>query len=104
MQAFEKAIGEFERLDAQVLGISVDNKPSKKAWAEAIEVKSFPLLSDFWPHGDVAKRYGVLRDTGTAARAVFVVNKQGIITFSKVYPSGEVPPMDEILEAVKSTT
>ncbi len=60
------------------------------------------LLSDFWPHGEVAKSYGVLNgEKGFAKRAVFVVDKEGLSRFSKVYPVKEVPDVGEILEAVR---
>lgn len=92
----------FARLNTQVLGITVDSIPTKEAWAKSLEIKSFPLLSDFWPHGKVAKSYGVLnKEKGFAHRAVFVVDKGGLICFSKVYPAKEVPDVDEVLEVVR---
>lgn len=102
MRAFEEAMPRFARLNAQVLGISVDSVPTKEVWAKSLEIKSFPLLSDFWPHGKVAKSYGVLNEEkGFAERAVFVVDKKGLICFSKVYPVREVPGVGEILDVVR---
>lgn len=101
MQAFEKNIAEFEGLNTQVLSISVDSQPSKTAWAESIGVKSYPLLSDFWPHGDVAQRYGVLREEGFSERAIFVIDKRGIIRYIKIYPIGETPDVQAILTELK---
>jgi alkyl hydroperoxide reductase subunit AhpC len=102
MVAFEKALPDFERLNTQVLGISVDSAPTKKAWGEAINVKNVPLLADFWPHGGVAQKYGVFGDDdGLAKRAIFVVDKKGIIQWAKVYPNTEVPDIDEVLGVVK---
>ena len=72
-------------MDAQVLGISVDSVPSLKAWAETFEGISYPLLSDFWPHGEVAQRYGVLRPDGKSERALFLIDKQGIIRYIDIH-------------------
>jgi len=102
MQALDDAMPQFGRLNTQVLGISVDSVPSKKAWAESLGIESFRFVSDFWPHGEVAKRYGVLREEGFAERAIFVIDMQGVIRFAKVYPVKEVPPMEEVLEAAQA--
>jgi len=64
MQALEENKNVFESLDTIPLGLSVDTMPSKKAWADHLCIKSLRLLSDFWPHGDVAKAYGIFRDKG----------------------------------------
>ncbi len=93
----------FEELGVQVLGISVDSVPAKEAWAQAIGVRSFPMLADF-PGGDVARRYGLLRPEGFSERAVVVVDREGIVRFVKIYPLREVPRPEElwpILEALK---
>jgi glutaredoxin len=78
-------------LDAQVLGISIDHVPSLKAWAESFEGISYPLLSDFWPHGQVAESYGVLRSEGYSERALFILDKQGIIQYIDIHPIEEQP-------------
>lgn len=102
MRAFEEAMPRFARLNTQVLGISVDSIPAKEAWAKSLGIKSFRLLSDFWPHGKVAKSYGVFNEEkGFAKRAVFVVDKEGLIRFSEIYPPKEVPDVDEVLEVVR---
>ncbi len=102
MRAFEEAMPQLARLNTQVLGISVDSVPTKKAWAKSLGIKSFPLLSDFWPHGEVSKSYGVFdEERGFAKRAIFVVDKEGFVCFSKVYPTKEEPDIEEILEIVR---
>jgi len=101
MRAFEDRYAEFARWNTQVLGISVDSVPGKKAWAETLGVKSFPLLSDFWPHGAVSRQYGVLRPEGFSERAIFVVGKDGRVRFRKVYPTKESPDLAEILDVVE---
>ena len=69
----------FEQNDAVLLGISVDNIPSLYAWTHQMGGLWFPVLSDFWPHGAVARRYGVLRSDGTSERASFIIDRTGII-------------------------
>ena len=81
MPAYDEDLSEFARYDAQVLGVSIDTVPSIKAWAKSMGGISYPLLSDFWPHGHTALKYGVLRAEGFTERALFIVDKQGKITF-----------------------
>ena len=70
----------FAENEAILLGITVDNIPTLYAWTQQMGDLWFPVLSDFWPHGAVADRYGVLRSDGVAERALFVIDKKGIIT------------------------
>jgi len=92
---------ELDKMDVQVLGITVDNRASQHAWLTGMREINFPVLSDFWPHGEVADKYGVLRpDTGTSERALFVVDKQGVIRFARVYAIDESPPIEELMEAL----
>jgi mycoredoxin-dependent peroxiredoxin len=82
-------IGSFQNDDVQVLGISVDHPFALKAWSQA-ENYNFPLLSDFWPHGAVAKAYGVLEESrGMAVRGTFLVDKTGVVRFAEVNAPGE---------------
>ena len=69
----------FDENDAVLLGITVDNIPTLYAWTNQMGDLWFPVLSDFWPHGAVADSYGVLRTDGVSERALFVIDKQGII-------------------------
>ena len=69
----------FEENEAILLGITVDNIPTLFAWTQQMGDLWFPVLSDFWPHGKVADRYGVLRSDGVAERALFVIDKAGMI-------------------------
>ena len=69
----------FEEKEAILLGITVDNIPTLFAWTQQMGDLWFPVLSDFWPHGAVAQRYGVLRSDGVSERALFVVDKAGIL-------------------------
>lgn len=102
MQAFEAEIARFASVDAQVLGMSVDSAPCKKAWAESLGVKSFPMLADFWPHGAVAESYGILREEGYSERATFIIDKEGVIRYKEIHPIGELPDLEELLDVLKS--
>lgn len=94
--------GRFEEEDAQVLGISVDSTDTNRAWAESLEVEQVLLLSDFWPHGEVAQAYGILREGGFTERATFIVDKEGIIRFKHVYDINEVPDNEELLQSLQA--
>jgi peroxiredoxin (alkyl hydroperoxide reductase subunit C) len=69
----------FDDNDAVLLGITVDNIPTLYAWTKQMGQLWFPVLSDFWPHGAVASRYGVLRSNGVSERALIYIDKKGII-------------------------
>ncbi len=100
MPSYEEDLSEFERRNAQVLGISTDQVYSNEAWAKSMGSLSYPLLSDNWPYGYVAVQYGVLRGTGTVERAIFVIDKQGIIRYIDIHDIGEQPPTDKIMAAL----
>ena len=69
----------FDANDAVLLGITVDNIPTLYAWTNQMGDLWFPVLSDFWPHGAVAEKYGVLRSSGVSERALIFIDKKGII-------------------------
>ena len=71
--------------------------PTKQAWAESLGVSHVEMLSDFEPKGEVARAYGIYREEGINERAVFVVDKDGIIRFAKVYPIAEQPDLTKII-------
>ncbi len=101
MPSYEEDLSEFERRDAQVLGISTDNVPTNEAWAKSMGGLSYPLLSDHWPHGFVAALYGVLRgEGGVCERAIFVVDRQGKVAYVDVHDIAEQPPTDRIMAAL----
>lgn len=91
----------FEAHDAVLLGITVDNLPTLFAWTQEMGGLWFPVLSDFWPHGAVAARYGVLRSDGTTERAIFVIDKEGIIRYIDVHDINQRPPLEEILKELE---
>ncbi|WP_084260213.1 peroxiredoxin [Mycobacterium avium] len=98
---YEQESDQFAARDAQVLGISVDSIYSHGAWA-AVRGLSIPLLSDFNPKGEVARRYQVWRDgDGFSERALYVVDPQGRISYNHVSPYlHHIPDIYELLEAV----
>ena len=91
----------FQKNDAVLLGISVDNIPALHAWVTQMDGLWFPVLSDFWPHGAVAGKYGVLRSDGIAERAVFIVDKKGKIRFIGLQDINTRPPLEEIVKELE---
>jgi mycoredoxin-dependent peroxiredoxin len=90
----------FQEQGVELMGISVDSKASLRAWAEQ-QGYDFTLLADFWPHGAVAKEYGVfLEEKGFANRATFVIDAQGVIRASFITAPGEARSIDAYREAI----
>lgn len=79
-----------------MLGLSVDSVPSLSAWAESLGGITYPLLSDFWSHGEIAKLYGVLREDGRSERAIFVIDKRGIVRYVDIHDIDEQPDNEEL--------
>jgi peroxiredoxin len=105
MSGYQANLDRFDSLDAAVLGVSVDAQPAKSAWAQSLGSISFDLLSDFHPQGDVARRYGVFRENdGISERAIFVVDKQGRIAWTRTYAIPEQPDTAELFEVLKRGT
>jgi alkyl hydroperoxide reductase subunit AhpC len=99
--------GEFAALNAQVMDISVDSIPSHIAWREKeIGPVEVPIGSDFYPHAEVTRRFGILREgppvAGISERAAFIVDKAGKIAFVKVYPIDQGIDMNEIVQALRN--
>ncbi len=91
----------FEHAGVELIGISVDSKATLRAWAEQ-EHYDFTLLADFWPHGDVAKDYGVfLQEKGYANRATFMIDIQGYIRASLITAPGQPRSIAEYQEALQ---
>ena len=81
----------FDETDAVLIGITVDNIPTLHAWTREMGTVWFHVLSDFWPHGAIAKQYGVFRSDGFTERAVFIIDKEGIIRFIQVSDINKKP-------------
>ena len=91
--AIRDDLGDFQNDEVQVLAISADPVYALKAWSEA-QGFDFPLLSDFWPHGEVARAYGVFNDArGMAVRGTFLVDPDGVVRFAEVNGPGQ--PRDQ---------
>jgi peroxiredoxin (alkyl hydroperoxide reductase subunit C) len=95
----------FDNNDAILLGITVDNIPTLYAWTNEMGKSEgkfwFPVLSDFFPHGQVAKKYGVLRSEGVSERALFVIDKEGIIRYIDVHDINARPSLQALAKALK---
>ncbi len=93
-------LSQYENDDVQVLAISCDPVHTLRAWADA-EGYTFPLLSDFWPHGAAANAYGVFNpDTGSAVRGTFLVDAEGTVRWSLVHGMGEARDPHAYREAI----
>jgi peroxiredoxin len=91
----------FDQNDAILLGITVDNIPTLFSWTNQMGKLWFPVLSDFWPHGAVAKRYGVLRSNGVSERALFIIDKKGAIRYIDVHDINKRPPLEDLVNALE---
>ncbi|NJE41926.1 peroxiredoxin [Thermococcus sp. GR6] len=102
MKTLEEHYDELEELNVVPVGISVDSVPTKKAWADHMGLKKLRILADFWPHGEVARKYGLFREKdGISERANVIIDENGRVAFVKVYPLGELPNLNEILAVLK---
>jgi len=92
---------QFQNLNAEVFGISVDSTWAHKAFAEKLGLK-YPLLADFHPKGAVAEKYGLyLAERGITARAVVVIDKEGIVRWVKQYDIPTVPDTKEVVQVLQ---
>ncbi|MFP4084683.1 MAG: peroxiredoxin [Desulfonatronovibrio sp.] len=98
---YNLAESQFKDLDTVVLGVSVDNVPTLYAWIKQMGGFWFPVVSDFWPHGKVAEKYGLLRTDGTAERAIIIVDKEGIIRMTHVEDINKRPELGMLIDALK---
>ena len=95
-------VADFERVDAQVLGISVDSVPCHEAWAASLGGVTFPLLSDL--HRRVCARYGLLwKQHNIAKRAVVLVDRSGITRYIEIFEKG-LPDPDRLLSVLRATS
>ena len=92
----------FDKYDAMLLGITVDNVPTLFAWTQQMGKLWFDVLSDFWPHGSVAADYGVLRGDGTSERALIFIDKNGKIRGTHVSDINVRPDLGIIIEELEN--
>ena len=100
MSLFQESLQDLQELDAGVLGISVDNWYTQKAFAEQRGLR-FPLLSDFHPRGEVAAKYGVIGEDGMAERALFIVDREGAIQYKFISERRVNPGVDRIFDRLE---
>jgi peroxiredoxin (alkyl hydroperoxide reductase subunit C) len=91
----------FQQYDAMLLGITVDNIPTLFAWTKQMGDLWFPVLSDFWPHGQLADSYGILRSDGVSERAIFVIDKSGILRYAHVSDINKRPRLEDLIHALE---
>ncbi len=91
----------FAEHNAVLLGITVDNIPTLYSWTRQMGNLWFEVLSDFWPHGAVASRYGILRSDGVAERAIIIIDQKGIIRYIDVHDINERPPLESIIRQLE---
>jgi peroxiredoxin (alkyl hydroperoxide reductase subunit C) len=95
-------IGDFANDDVELLAISVDAPFAHKAWAIQ-EGYTFPQLADFWPHGEVSRAYGVFNEEkGFSFRATFLIDREGVVRFAEVNPTGQARDQSKWRKALAS--
>jgi len=102
MRSLEVNAEEFQTLNAVAFGMSVDPSACKKAWATVLCINDITLLSDFWPHGKVARDYGIFAEEfGKSQRVNIIIDEEGIVRWVKVYPISQLPDIREVLQAIR---
>jgi alkyl hydroperoxide reductase subunit AhpC len=96
----------FAAAGGQLLDISVDSIESHLAWQrQEIGMMRFPLCADFYPHGQVTRKFDILREEapvpGISERAAFIIDKEGVIRFAKVYPIDQLPDVEGLLRELE---
>lgn len=91
--------------ETEIVAISVDSIMNTTVWERDVGPLEFPLCSDFWPHGEVSRLYGVFREqpplAGASERAVFAIDRDGKVMFSRVYGLQDLPPISEALQVLR---
>jgi peroxiredoxin len=91
----------FDENNATIVGITTDNIPTLYAWTQQMGGVWFSVLSDFWPHGEVANKYGVLRSDGTSERALFIVDKLGVVRYMDIHDINERPNLEVLIRELE---
>ena len=103
MKALEANLAEFEKYNVVPLGLSIDSYPCKNAWAKELGIAQVKLLADFWPHGEIAGKYGLFRTPeGFSERANVLVGEDGKVLWVKTYDIPELPDIAEVFTQIKS--
>jgi glutaredoxin len=95
-------MAKFAALNTQVLSISIDHVPCLVAWGKSLGQINFPMLSDFWPHGEVAQKYGAFRtEAGHSERALFIIDKEGIIQYIDIHDIDDQPSNEALFAELR---
>ncbi len=101
LPSYEAELDRFKDLDAEVVSISMDSTHALTAWSKSMGT-SFALLSDFYPQGEVVDRYGIRHQAGMAERAIFAIDKEGVIRFIEIQDTpGNMPDNENLFEALR---
>jgi peroxiredoxin len=104
MSSLEEKHELFTKLNTVAFGISVDPIPSKRAWAKELGITPIRLLSDFLPHGEVARKYGIFREKeGVSERANIIIDEEQKVIFFKMYLLHELPDITEIIKFLEAS-
>jgi peroxiredoxin (alkyl hydroperoxide reductase subunit C) len=101
LPSYEAELSRFNDFDTEIVSISMDSTFALDAWEKSMHT-TFPLLSDFYPQGQVVDAYGVRHPAGMAERALFVIDKEGIIRYIEVtHVPGVLPDNEDLFEALR---
>lgn len=104
VKELEALYDELNELSVIPLSISVDPVPSKRAWARHMNVVKTTLLSDFWPHGQVSRAYGLFdEERGISRRAVILVDERGKVIYAREYAMNRKPDMEEVMKFLRGS-
>ncbi|MDD3471227.1 MAG: peroxiredoxin [Syntrophaceae bacterium] len=88
----------FDENNATLIGITVDNIPTLHAWTRQMGNLWFHVASDFWPHGEVARKYGILRSDGVSERATVLIDKNGVVSYVEVHDINAIPRLEDLVK------
>jgi peroxiredoxin len=99
---YEENLAEFEKYNTQPLAISVDPIPCHQAWTRSLGGITIPVLSDFWPHGDVCNKYNVMHENGHAERVIFIIDTNSIIRYIENIGLINTPENENVFSFLKT--
>lgn len=101
MRTLELKYEILEKMNVIPIGISIDSQYTKNAWAKAMGITKTSLIADFWPHGEIAKKYDLfIEKLGFSGRANILIDEKGLIELVKIYDIPEIPDIEEIINFI----
>jgi peroxiredoxin (alkyl hydroperoxide reductase subunit C) len=101
LPSYEAELSRFQDFETEVVSVSMDSTYALKVWEKSMHT-TFPLLSDFYPQGQVVDEYGVRHGAGMPERALFIIDKKGVIRYIEVqHQPGEMPNNEDLFEALR---